>query len=295
VRTSALTTMEQPAAESGEILLGDVLPVNRLGFGAMRLTGPGVWGSPADPDEAIRVLRRAVELGVNLIDTADSYGPYVSEELIREALYPYPEHLVLATKAGLLRTGPGPDGWHACGRPEYLRQQCEMSLRRLGLERIDLFQLHRIDPTVPAADQFGLLADLQVEGKIRLVGLSEVNSDQLADASEIVDIASVQNRYNLVDRTSDNVLRYCTERGIGFIPWAPVAAGDLSEPGGVVHEAAEKLGATPAQIALAWLLQRSSRMLPIPGTSSVAHLEENCAAGPLKLDLDTVDALDNCG
>lgn len=289
--TSATAVVDRPAVQSGQLRLGDTVAVNRLGFGAMRITGPGIWGPPADHDEAIRVLRRAVDLGVNLIDTADSYGPNVSEELIREALHPYPEDLVLATKAGLLRTGP--DEFHAFGRPDYLRQQCEMSLRRLGVERIDLFQLHRIDPTVPAADQFGVLADLQKEGKIRLVGLSEVGVDTITTAAEIVDIASVQNRYNLIDRKSDDVLRYCTERNIAFIPWAPIDAGDLAKPGGAAYEAAERLGATSAQIALAWLLQRSSRMLPIPGTSTVAHLEENCAAGPLKLDLKTVAALDD--
>jgi pyridoxine 4-dehydrogenase len=265
--------------------------VTRLGFGAMQLTGPGVWGPPADRDEAIRVLRRAVELGVNLIDTADSYGPAVSEELIREALHPYPDGVVIATKAGLLRTGPGQ--WFSCGRPEYLRQQCELSLRRLGVERIELFQLHRLDPTVPEADQFGALAELQREGKVNLVGLSEVTVEQIVDASAIVDVATVQNRYNLVDRASDDVLRHCTERGIGFIPWFPLAAGELAKPGGVVHEAAERLDVTPSQVALAWLLQRSSIMLPIPGTSSVAHLEENVAAAGVKLDLATVDALDN--
>jgi aryl-alcohol dehydrogenase-like predicted oxidoreductase len=280
----------RPAAESGEIRLGDQVPVTRLGFGAMQLPGPGVWGAPTDHDEAIRVLRRAVELGVTLIDTADSYGPYVSEELIREALHPYPEGVVVATKAGLLRTGPGE--WHPCGRPEYLRQQCEMSLRRLGVERIDLFQLHRVDPAVPADDQYGLLAELQKEGKVGLVGLSEVTVDQIADASAIVDIATVQNRYNLGDRASDAELRYCTERGIGFIPWFPLASGELSKPGGPVHKAAERLGATASQVALAWLLQRSSIMLPIPGTSSVAHLEENVAGAGLKLDLETVNALD---
>jgi pyridoxine 4-dehydrogenase len=280
-----------PAAQSGQIRLGDSVPVTRLGFGAMQLTGPGVWGPPADPDEAIRVLRRAVELGVNLIDTADSYGPAVSEELIREALHPYGDGLVIATKAGMLRTGP--DQWFPCGRPEYLRQQCELSLRRLGLDRIELFQLHRLDPTVPEADQVGALAELQREGKVNLVGLSEVTVEQIVDASTIVDVATVQNRYNLVDRASDDVLRHCTERGIGFIPWFPLAAGELAKPGGVVHEAAERLGVTPSQVALAWLLQRSSIMLPIPGTSSVAHLEENVAAAGVKLDLGTVDALDN--
>jgi pyridoxine 4-dehydrogenase len=291
VTTSTTEAVDRPAAESGELRLGDAISVNRLGYGAMRITGPGVWGPPSDHAEAVRVLRRAVELGVNLIDTADSYGPYVSEELIREALHPYPEHLVLATKAGLLRTGP--DQWHPCGRPEYLRQECEMSLRRLGVERIDLFHLHRVDPQVPAADQFGVLAELQSEGKVRLVGLAEVSVDQIAAASDIVDIVSVQNRYNLLDRASDEVLRYCTERGIGFIPWEPITVGDLAEPGGVVYEAAKKLGATPSQIALAWLLHRSSIMMPIPGTSTVEHLEENCAAGPLKLDLETVDTLDD--
>ena len=282
---------DRPAAESGQVRLGDSVSVTRLGFGAMQLTGPGVWGPPADHDEAIRVLRRAVELGVNLIDTADSYGPYVSEELIREALHPYDEGLVIATKAGLLRTGPGE--WFPCGRPEYLRQQCEMSLRRLGVERIDLFQLHRVDPTVPADDQYGVLAELQAEGKVGLVGLSEVTVDEITDASVIVDVATVQNRYNLTDRAADEVLRYCTERGIGFIPWHPLAAGELAKPGGVVHKAAERLDATPSQVALAWMLQRSSIMLPIPGTASVAHLEENVAGAGLKLDLATVSALDD--
>jgi len=281
----------RPAAESGQIRLGDSVPVTRLGFGAMQLPGPGVWGPPTDHDEAIRVLRRSVELGVNLIDTADSYGPNVSEELIREALYPYADGLVIATKAGYLRTGPGK--WFACGRPEYLRQQCELSLRRLGVERIDLFQLHRVDPAVPADDQFGELAALQAEGKVNLIGLSNVSVDEIVAASEIVDIATVQNQYNLTDRASDDVLRYCTERGIGFIPWYPLAAGELAKPGGVVHAAAERLAATPSQVALAWLLQRSSIMLPIPGTASVAHLEENVAGAGLKLDLATVSALDD--
>lgn len=280
----------RPAAASGEIRLGEAVSVTRLGYGAMQLTGPGVWGPPADHDESVRVLRRAVELGVNLIDTADSYGPHVSEELIREALHPY-DGVLIATKAGFLRTGPGQ--WYPCGRPEYLRQQCELSLRRLGLERIELFQLHRVDPAVPAADQFGVLADLRAEGKINLVGLSQVSVAQIEEAGAIVEIATVQNRYNLVDRTSDDVLRHCTERGIGFIPWHPVGAGELAKPGGLVHDIAEGLDATAAQVALAWLLQRSSIMLPIPGTSSVAHLEENLAAAELKLDLSTVAALDD--
>jgi aryl-alcohol dehydrogenase-like predicted oxidoreductase len=278
-------------APGGVFQLGGDLPVNRLGYGAMQLTGPGVWGDTADPAGAVAVLRRAVELGVNFIDTADSYGPYVSEELIREALHPYADELVVATKAGLLRTGPGV--WPPCGRPEYLRQECEMSLRRLGLERIDLFQLHRIDPAVPAADQFGVLSELHAEGKINLIGLSEVSVADIEAASAVVEVATVQNRYNLTDRGSDDVLRHCTERGIGFVPWFPLAAGELTKPGGAVHEAAEKLDATPSQVALAWLLQRSSIMLPIPGTSSVAHLEENVAAAGLKLDLDTVNELDD--
>lgn len=263
--------------------------VNRLGYGTMQLTGPGVWGPPADPQNAVAVLRRAAELGVELFDTADSYGPYVAEELLREALHPY-DGLLVATKAGLLRTGPGQ--WPPCGRPEYLRQECEMSLRRLGVERIDLFQLHRVDPSVPADDQYGLLADLQSEGKIASVGLSEVSVAQIEHARQIVDVVTVQNRYNLVDRGSDAVLRYCTEQGIGFLPWFPVASGQLAEPGGPVAEAAQRLGATAAQVALAWLLRRSSVMLPIPGTSSVAHLEENVAAAGLELDRETVEKLD---
>jgi aryl-alcohol dehydrogenase-like predicted oxidoreductase len=288
--TSTTANPAAPVAESGTFKIGDEIQVNRLGFGAMQLTGDGVWGPPKDRDEAIRVLRRAVELGVDLIDTADSYGPEVNEELIREALHPY-DGVTVATKAGFLRTGPGE--WQAYGRPEYLRQQCESSLRRLGVDRIDLFQLHRIDPEVPAGEQFGALAELQAEGKIHLVGLSEVSVDQIAHAGRTVEIATVQNRYNLTDRTSDAVLRYCTERGIGFLPWHPVAAGELAQPGGAVATAAAELGATPAQIALAWLLQRSSVMLPIPGTSSVAHLEENCAAASLQLPLDLVATLDD--
>ncbi len=288
--TSSTASTAAPVSESGSFKLGDSVQVNRLGYGAMQLTGPGVWGPPRDHDEAIRVLRRSVELGVDFIDTADSYGPAVAEELIREALHPY-DDITIATKAGLLRTGPGE--WHPCGRPEYLRQQCELSLRRLGVERIDLFQLHRIDPAVPAGEQFGVLAELQAEGKVGLVGLSEVTVDQIEHAGRTVEVATVQNRYNLTDRASDDVLRHCTERGIGFIPWFPIAAGELAKPGGPVHDAAQALDATPAQIALAWLLRRSSVMLPIPGTSSVAHLEENCAAASLQLPLDTVIALDD--
>jgi pyridoxine 4-dehydrogenase len=264
-------------------------PVNRLGYGTMQLPGPGVWGPPADPDAAVAVLRRAAELGVELFDTADSYGPEVAEDLLRQALHPF-EGLTVATKAGLLRTGPS--AWHPCGRPEYLRQQCELSLRRLGVDRIDLFQLHRIDPAVPADEQFGLLAALQAEGKVAAVGLSEVGVAEIEQARAIVDVVTVQNRYNLLDRASDDVLRHCTEQGIGFIPWFPVASGGLAEPGGPVAEIAEQLGVTAPQVALAWLLHRSSVMLPIPGTSSVAHLEENVAAGALRLEPAQVEKLD---
>jgi pyridoxine 4-dehydrogenase len=270
-----------PVSASGTLSLGGDLTVYRLGFGAMRITGPGVWGEPRDRDEAIRVLRRAVELGVNLIDTADSYGPYVSEELIREALHPYPEGLVIATKAGLVRTGP--DQWYPVGRPKYLRQECEMSLRRLGLERIDLFQLHRIDPLVPAEEQVGELRDLRQEGKIRHIGLSNVGVEDVERARRIVEIVSVQNRYNLVDREFEPVLEHCEQQGLAFIPWFPVATGRLAEPGGPLAHIGGEVGATPAQVALAWLLRRSPVMLPIPGTSRVPHLEENVAAAAVML------------
>jgi aryl-alcohol dehydrogenase-like predicted oxidoreductase len=250
--------------------------VHRLGFGAMRLTGKGIWGEPDDRAECVRVLRRAVELGVDLIDTADSYGPYISEEIIREALHPYPPELLIATKAGFVRHGP--DVWAAVGRPEYLRQEAEMSLRRLALERIDLFQLHRIDPKVPLEDQIGELKDLQDEGKIGAIGLSEVTVDQIDKARAIADIATVQNLYNLTNRKSEDVLDYCTREGLGFIPWYPIAAGRLAEPGGPVDEIARRHDATPSQVALAWLLARAQVMLPIPGTSRVAHLEENVGA-----------------
>jgi pyridoxine 4-dehydrogenase len=288
------TTTTRPVDASGTFTIGD-LRVHRLGFGAMRLTGPGIWGPPKDRAEAIRVLQRAVELGVDLIDTADSYGPYISEELIREALHPYPSGLVIATKAGLVRPGPeyNPNAeWPIVGRPEYLRQECEMSLRRLGLERIDLFQLHRVDPKVPADEQFGLLRDLQREGKVRHVGLSQVRVDQIEEAQRFVPVATVQNRYNLVDRTSEDVLEHCQGRGIGFIPWFPVAAGKLAEPGGVVAEVAKATGASASQVALAWLLRRSAALLPIPGTSSVAHLEENCRAATVKLTDEQFKRLD---
>jgi len=285
------TNQKRPAVRSGTFAIGDDLSVHRLGYGAMQLTGPGVWGEPADRAQAIAVLRRAVELGINLIDTADSYGPYVSEKLIREALNPYPEGLVIATKAGFARTGPS--RWVPLGRPEYLRQECEMSLRRLGVERIDLFQLHRIDPKVPADDQFGVLRDLQKEGKIRHVGLSEVNVAEIEAARRILPIATVQNQYNLAYRSSENVLNYCTRKNIGFIPWFPLATGDLAKPNGALMRIARQLGAQPAQVALAWLLKKSPVMLPIPGTSKVKHLEENTGAALLNLDDSTMEELAN--
>ena len=266
--------------------------VHRLGFGAMRITGPGIWGPPRDRDAAIAVLRRAVELGVDLIDTADSYGPTISEELIHDALFPYGDVLV-ATKAGLLRTGPG--RWHACGRPEYLRQQCELSLRRLGVEAIDLFQLHRIDPTVDREDQFALLAALKQEGKVRAVGLSEVRADELDAAREVVEVATVQNSYNATERRSEAVLAHCESLGIGFMPYFPVAAGALTGSDAQVGKIAAAVGATPAQVALAWLLHKSPVVLPIPGTSSLAHLEENCAAALVRLDDQQMADLDSLG
>ncbi|MDA8034938.1 MAG: aldo/keto reductase [Actinomycetota bacterium] len=269
------------------------LRFHRLGYGAMQLTGPGVWGPPKDREGALAVLRRAVELGVDLVDTADSYGPEVSEDLIRQALHPYPEGLVIATKAGLTRAGPG--DWRPVGRPEYLRQQCEMSLRRLGVERIDLFQLHRVDPKVPADEQFGLLAELLDEGKVAAVGLSEVGVDQIEAARRVVPVVTVQNHLNLVERRWEPVLDHCAAEGLGFIPWFPVASGQLARPGGPLEQVAGELGASPAQVALAWLLRRSPVMLPIPGTSSVAHLEENCAAAGLELSDDQFAALDAAG
>ncbi len=269
------------AAAAGTFELGGDLTVNRLGFGAMRITGRGVWGEPEDPEEARAVLRRAVELNINFIDTADSYGPEVSERLIGETLHPYPDGLVIATKAGLLRDGPGQ--WRPDGRPEHLREACEGSLRRLKLDRIDLYQLHRIDPRVPAEESLGALAELRDEGNIRHVGLSEVSVEEIRQAREIVPIASVQNRYNLTDRGSEDVLDFCEREGIGFIPWFPLAVGDLARPGGPLDEIAARHDATPGQIALAWLLWRSPVMMPIPGTSSVAHLEENTAAASLEL------------
>ncbi|HEV7421682.1 MAG TPA: aldo/keto reductase [Mycobacterium sp.] len=277
------------AEASGTFTIGGDLTVNRLGFGAMRLTGKGVWGPPDDHDECIRVLRRAVELGVNFIDTADSYGPYVSEELIQEALHPYADGLVIATKAGLLRTGP--DQWPVLGYPPYLRQECEMSLRRLGVDRIDLFQLHRIDDKFPAEDQIGELVTLQQEGKIRHIGLSEVNVDQLKEAQKMAIIVSVQNMYNLTARGAEPVLDACEADGIGFIPWFPLAAGPLAAPDGPLQRIAADHQASPSQLALAWLLKRSPVMLPIPGTSKVAHLEENVAAAGIELSDEEFDTL----
>ncbi|MEJ2858462.1 MULTISPECIES: aldo/keto reductase [unclassified Saccharothrix] len=269
--------------------LGGDLTVDRLGYGAMRLTGEGIWGYPADRDNAIAVLRRAVELGINFIDTADSYGPHVNEDLIKEALHPYADGLVVATKVGLLRTGPGE--WPILGKPTYLRAAVEAGLRRLGVERIDLLQLHRVDPDYPLEDQVGELRKLQDEGKIRHIGLSEVDVDQIKAAQAVAPIASVQNLYNLANRTHEAVLDYTTEQGIAFIPWFPVASGDIARPGGVLDSAAKEHGATPAQLALAWLLRRAPNVLPIPGTSSIAHLEENTAARSIELTEEEFEKL----
>jgi pyridoxine 4-dehydrogenase len=266
--------------------IGGDLEVGRLGFGAMRITGKGIWGPPDDPEEAKRLLRRVVELGVNLIDTADSYGPEVSENLIAEALHPYPDGLVIATKGGLRRTGPGQ--WPRDARPERLKECCEASLRRLKLDRIDLYQLHSPDQKVPYEDSVGALKELQDEGKIRHVGVSNVSVDELERARAIVDVVTVQNRFNLEDRDSEDVLEACEGLGIGFIPWFPLATGRLAEPGGALDRVARDHDATPAQIALAWLLARSPVMLPIPGTSSVEHFEENLAAAEIELSPDEV-------
>jgi pyridoxine 4-dehydrogenase len=281
-------TTPRPAEASGTFALGGQT-VNRLGYGAMQITGEGIWGEPRDRGEAVRVVRRAVELGVNLIDTADSYGPYVSEEIIREALYPYPDDLLIATKAGLVRTGPGK--WHSVGRPEYLRQEAEMSLRRLGVERIDLFQLHRIDDQVPLADQLGVFTDLQAEGKVGSIGLSQVSVDQLEQARRLADIVTVQNLYNLATRDDEDVLEHAEREGIGFIPWFPIATGELARDGGPLDQIAQDHGASPAQLALAWLLRRSPVLLPIPGTSTVAHLDENVAAAEIELTDDEFEAI----
>ena len=293
VSRASTTATDRPAAEAGTITLGGDLTVNRMGFGAMRITGEGVFGPPKDRGEAIRVLRRAIELGVNFIDTADSYGPNVSEELIAEALHPYATGVVVATKAGFERPGPG--DWRENGRPEYLRRQLEGSLRRLRLERIDLWQLHRIDAAVAAEDQFGVLADAVSDGLVRHVGLSEVGVAEIEQAREVVPIVSVQNRYNVLDREWDDVVSYCEREGIAFIPWYPLGAGKL---GGDERKARERLdraardrGVSAQQLALAWLLARSPMMLPIPGTSKVDHLEENVGAARIRLRADEVDAL----
>jgi aryl-alcohol dehydrogenase-like predicted oxidoreductase len=275
------TSTENLAAQSGTFQIGGDLPVVRLGYGTMQLTGDGVWGPPKDHDEAIRVLRRSVELGINFFDTADSYGPTIAEELLAEALHPYADDVVIATKAGLTRTGPGQ--WIPVGRPEYLRQQAELSLRRLKLERIDLFQLHRIDSAVPLEDQVGELAALQTEGKIRCIGLSEISVDQLRAAQAVASIATVQNLFNYADRSAEPLLEVAAAEGIGFIPWFPLATGKLSGDTSPLVEAAKEHGVSPSQLALAWLLKRSPVMLPIPGTSSVAHLEDNTAAAAIEL------------
>ena len=289
-----MSTESLPAQQAGAFDLGGDLTVRRLGYGTMQLPGPGVWGPPRDHDEAIRVLRRAVELGVNFIDTADSYGPHVAEELIAEALYPYPAGLVIATKAGLTRFGPvtrsGPSQWPPVGRPEYLRQQAEMSLRRLKLDRIDLFQLHRIDPQVPLEDQLGELKRLQDEGKVRHIGLSGVSVGQLTAAQRIAAVVSVQNQFNLTDRTAEPVLDCCARQGLAFIPYRPLATGTLAAVSSVA-ELAAKHDATPGQLALAWLLKRSPVMLPIPGTSSVRHLEDNMRGAAIRLAGDEFDEL----
>jgi pyridoxine 4-dehydrogenase len=280
VTTQNSTTSKAIAQASGTFTFGGDLTVNRLGFGAMRIVGKGVWGPPADREECVRVLRRAVELGVNFFDTADSYGPYISEEIIHQALHPY-DGLVVATKAGFLRTGP--DIWIEMGYPSYLRQECEMSLRRLGVDTIDLFQLHRVDPKWPLADQVGELLTLKNEGKIRHIGLSEIDVDQLTAAQQITEIVSVQNMYNLSVRKAESVVDAATEQGVGFIPWFPLAAGPLAAPDGPLQRIAADHHATPSQLALAWLLKRSPVMLPIPGTSKVPHLEENVAAAEITL------------
>ena len=279
-------------APSDTFSIGGDLPVHRLGYGAMQLPGPGVWGEPADPENARRVVRAAVEQGVDFIDTADSYGPVVSERIIAEALHPYPEGLVIATKAGLTRQGPGI--WTPVGRPAYLKQQVELSLRTLRLERIELIQLHRIDGEVPLADQLGAFKELQEEGKVRHIGVSEVSVAELEEARSIVDVVSVQNLYNLTNRQSQDVLDHATEHGIGFIPWFPIATGDLAAPDSPVADIARELDATPSQVALAWLLHTSPVVLPIPGTKSVEHLAENLGAAQLRLsdqDMARLDAL----
>ena len=278
------------AAPAGTLTIGGDLPVHRMGFGAMRITGDGIWGEPDDPDAARALLRRAVELGVNLIDTADSYGPQVSERLIAEALHPYPENLAIATKGGTVRPGPGQ--WVLDGSPDHLKRACEDSLRRLRLERIDLYQLHAVDPNVPLAESIGALTDLQAAGKVRRIGVSNVNAAQLEEARGIAEIVSVQNRYSISDRGSQDVLEACEQHGLAFLPYFPLAAGRLTQPGGALDEIATAHDATTGQIALAWLLQSSPNHIPIPGTSSGAHLEENYAAAMLELSADEMATLD---
>jgi pyridoxine 4-dehydrogenase len=274
-------TTPRPAAAAGSFLLGGDLSVSRLGYGAMRITGEGIWGEPKDREKAKSVLRRAVELGVNLIDTADAYGPEVSERFIAEALFPYPKGLVIATKGGLTRSGPGV--WNRNGKPDHLMAACDGSLKRLRLERIDVYQLHAVDPAVPFLDSLGALVRLKEQGKVRHIGLSNVSVEQLEQARKVVPIVSVQNRYSLSDRNAETVLDACTRLGIGFLPWYPLAAGELNRPGGSLDTIAKRHKATPGQMALSWLLRRSPVMLPIPGTSSVAHLEENVAAASVTL------------
>jgi pyridoxine 4-dehydrogenase len=281
-----------PAAASGVFALGGNVAITRLGYGAMRITGPGIWGDPPDRSASVRVLRRAAELGVDFFDTADSYGPFVSEELIREALYPY-DGITVATKGGFVRSGP--NEWEELGRPAYLRQCVEMSLRRLRLDTIELYQLHRIDPLVPLADQLGVLDDMRREGKIAHIGLSEVSVAEISEARLIAPIVSVQNRYNLISRQSEDVLDYCEREGLGFIPWHPVATGRLAGHDGPLSVLAKQVGATPAQLALAWLLRRSPVMLPIPGTNSAGHLEENVAGAELDLTGEQFAALSGLG
>ena len=286
-----MTTTHVNAAACGTFALGGDLHIHRLGFGAMRITGEGIWGEPKDPEKAKQVLRRAVEMGVNFIDTADSYGPEVSERLIKEALFPYSGDLVIATKGGLTRSGP--NRWAPVGRPEYLRQCVEMSLRRLKVERIDIWQLHRIDPKVPVEESLGAIKELQKQGKIRHIGLSEVATADIERAKKTVPIVSVQNLYNISDRKYESTLDYCEQNKLGFIPWFPVAAGALARPGGPLDTAARRHHATVAQLSLAWLLHRSPVMLPIPGTSSLEHLEENSAAAGLQLGGDEWKAIES--
>jgi pyridoxine 4-dehydrogenase len=286
-------TTQTNASASGTFLLGGDLKIHRLGFGAMRITGEGIWDEPTDPDKAKQVLRRAVELGVNFIDTADSYGPEVSERLIAEALHPYPKDLVIATKGGLTRSGPG--RWAPVGRPEYLRQCVEMSLRHLKVERIDLWQLHRIDPKVPVEESLGAIKELQKQGKIRHVGLSEVSPEEIEHAKNILPIVSVQNLYNLTDRKHEKTLSYCQHHKLGFIPWFPVAAGKLARAGGPLDKAAKQYHATVAQLSIAWLLHHSPVALPIPGTSSIEHLEENIGAAAVKLTAEEWKAVERDG